>query len=299
VRDGGAGAGESGGVFDSVFGPDLMALLTREVLRERAGALIAESCAWAVGLSDQPHHLRLRGRVVPTGLTIGARAATGQLLSGEEDGRLELGDARPGSFQDVLNTVTADGTLIAEHFDREVVEPFVLDTCVQAAERARDTRAAAWTELLDELGEDGSDLVEVVRAGEWEAPLRIDAEHLVLAALGPVPLVEVEAEGLPLSLVRAAEAVTRAAAPPPAAPLDAARPDELAGALFLAEAALAGSGLTVPVPLHQADRLLDVLLAEGLLPEEVPALLPHLAVEPRTAAEVRATLAALGAGGIG
>ncbi|HEV7871478.1 MAG TPA: hypothetical protein VGO95_09510 [Modestobacter sp.] len=281
-----------------MFDVDFMALLTREALRERAGALIAEACAWAVGLSDQPHHLRVRGRVVPTGLTFGARAATGQLLSGEEDGRLELDDARPGSFQDVLNAVTADGTLIAEHFDREVVEPFVLDTCLRAAERARDTRAAAWAELLDELGEDGSDLVEVVRVGEWEAPLRIDAEHLVLSALGAVPLVEVEAEGLPLSLVRAAEAVTRAAAPPPAAPLDAERPDELAGALFLADAALNGSGLTLPVPLDQADRLLDLLLAEGLLPEEVPALLAHLPVEPATAAEVRATIATLGGPGL-
>ena len=277
-------------MFDSDFGPDPMALLTRDVLRERTPALIAEACAWAVGLSDQPHHLRVRGRVVSTGLTIGARAATGQPLSGEEDGRLELGDARPGSFQDVLNSVTADGTLIAEHFDREVVEPFVLDTCVQAAERARDTRPGVWTELLDELGEDGRDLREVVRVGEWEAPLRIDAEHLVLAALGAVPLVEVEAEGLPLSLVRAAEAVTRAAAPPERR-AEPGRPDELAGALFLAEAALQGAGLTVPVPPAQADRLLDVLLAEGLLPEEVPALLSHLPVEPATAAEVRATVA--------
>jgi hypothetical protein len=273
-----------------------MALLTREVLRERTGELIAEACAWAVGLSDQPHHLRVRGRVVPTGLTIGARAATGQPLGGEEDGRLELGDARPGSFQDVLSAVTPDGTLIAEHFDREVVEPFVLETCIRAAERARDTRGAAWTELLDELGEDGGDLAEVVRAGEWEAPLRIDAEHLVLAALGTVPLVEVEAEGLPLSLVRAAEAVTRAAAPPPPRPSEPGRPDELAGALFLAGAALESSGLTLPVPLAQADRLLDLLLAEGLLPEEVPALLAHLPVEPVTAAEVRATIAAFGHG---
>jgi hypothetical protein len=279
------------------FGPDPLALLTREVLRERAAELIAEACAWAVGLSDQPHHLRLRGRVVSTGLTIGARAATGQPLGGEEDGRLELGDARPGTFQDALNAVTPDGSLIAEHFDREVVEPFVLDTCVRALERARDTRPAAWAELLDELGEDGTDLVEVVRVGEWEAPLRIDAEHLVLAALGSVPLVEVEAEGLPLSLVRAAEAVTRAAAPsvPPA---DRGRPDELAGALFLAEAAVRAAALTLPVPLAQADRLLDVLLAEGLLPEEVPALLPHLPVEPATAAEVRATIVTLGPGGL-
>jgi hypothetical protein len=283
-------------VIDTDFGPDFMALLTREVLRERAGALIAEACAWAVGLSDQPHHLRVRGRVVPTGLTLGARAATGQLLSGEEDGRLELGDARPGSFQDALNAITPDGTLIAEHFDRQVVEPFVLDTCIRAAERTRDTRSAAWAELLDELGEDGGDLTEVVRVGEWEAPLRIDAEHLVLAALGAAPLVEVEAEGLPLSLVRAAEAVTRAAAPPPVVPAEPGRPDELAGALFLAEAALRASELALPVPPAQADRLLDVLLAEGLLVEEVPALLAHLPVEPATAAEVRATIAALGPG---
>ncbi|WP_153362371.1 hypothetical protein [Modestobacter roseus] len=276
------------------FGPDFMALLAREVLRERAGALIAEACAWAVGLSDQPHHLRVRGRVVTTGLTIGARAITGQPLSGEEDGRLELGDARPGSFQDALNAVTADGTLIAERFDREVVEPFALETCVLAAERARDTRAAAWAELLDELGEDGRDLVEVVRVGEWEAPLRIDAEHLVLAAIGSAPLVQVEAEGLPLSLVRAAEAVTRAAAPAPPAP-DPAR-DDLAGALFLAEAAVRESGLTLPVPPAQADRLLELLLAEGLLPEEVPTLLASLPVEPATAAEVRATVATLGSG---
>ncbi|WP_222195181.1 hypothetical protein [Modestobacter italicus] len=283
-------------MLDSDFGPDPMALLSREVLRERAAALIAEACAWAVGLSDHPHHTRLRGRVVATGLTIGARAATGQPLSGEEDGRLELGDARPGSFQDALNTVTAEGTLYAERFDREVIDPFVRDTCVRAAERARDTRPREWAELLDELGEDGADLAEVVQVGEWEAPLRIDAEHLVLAALGSAPLVEVEAEGLPLSLVRAAEAVTRAAAPP-AAPEPGPAVDELAGALFLAEAAIGAAGLPRPVPVAAADRLLDVLLAEGLLPEEVPALLPHLPVEPGTAAEVRATIAALGLGG--
>ena len=135
-------------MFDSDFGPDVMSLLTREVLRERAAALIAEACAWSVGLSDQPHLLRVRGRVVPTGLTIGARAATGQPLSGDEDGRLDLGDARPGSFQDVLNTVTADGTLVAEHFDAEVFERFVLETCVLAVQRARDSRSTAWADFL-------------------------------------------------------------------------------------------------------------------------------------------------------
>ena len=282
-----------------MFDVDWMGQLSREVLRERLPALIAETCAWTVGMSDRPHHERRRGRLGETGGTIGDRIARGQPLSGEEDGRLDLGDARPGSFRDVLNAVDATGVLYADRFDREVLEPFVLATCVLAAERARVSRRAEWAELLDDLGEDGRDLVGVVRAGEWEASLRTEAEHLALAALADVPLLEVEAEGLPLSLVRAAEAVTRAAAPPPAAPLDAARPDELAGALFLAEAALAGSGLTVPVPLHQADRLLAVLLAAGLLPAEAPALLPRLAAAPRTAAEARAPIAARGAGRIG
>ena len=277
-----------------MFDIDFMALLTREVLRERAAELIAEACAWSVGLSDQPHHLRRGDRLVATGVTMGARAANGQPLSGEEDGRLELGDARPGTFQDALNALAADGTVIAERFDVEVVEPFVLVTCVLAAERARDTRPGAWAELLDDLGEDGSDLVEVVRAGEWEAPLRIDAEHLVLAALGGVPLVQVEAEGLPLSLVRAAEAVTRAAAAPPA---PAPAPEEdLAGSLFLAHAALRAAEVTVPVPPAQAEQLLAALLAEGLLPEEVPAVLPHLPVESATVREVTAIVAAGGLG---
>jgi hypothetical protein len=276
-----------------VFDIDFMALLTREVLRERAAALIAEACAWSVGLSDQPHQLRRGGRLVTTGVTMGVRAANGLPLSGEEDGRLELGDARPGTFQDALNALAPDGTVYAERFDAEVVEPFVLATCVLAAERARDTRRQAWAELLDELGEDGSDLTEVVRVGEWEAPLRIDAEHLVLAALGDVPLVHVEAEGLPLSLVRAAEAVTRTAAalaPEPAAD------DDLAGSLFLAHAALRDSGVSVPVPPAEAERLLAALLAEGLLLEEVPAVVPHLPLEPETVREVNAIVAASGLG---
>jgi hypothetical protein len=37
-----------------VFDVDWMGLLGREVLRERAAALIAEACAWAVGLSCPP-----------------------------------------------------------------------------------------------------------------------------------------------------------------------------------------------------------------------------------------------------
>ena len=263
-----------------MFDVDWMGQLGREVLRERLPALIAETCAWTVGMSDRPHHERRRGRLGETGGTIGDRIARGQPLSGEEDGRLDLGDARPGSFRDVLNAVDATGVLYADRFDREVLEPFVLATCVLAAERARATRRAEWTELLDDLGEDGRDLVGVVRAGEWETPLRTEAEHLVLAALADVPLLEVEAEGLPLSLVRAAEALTReAATAPPSAP-----PGEdpaASGAVFLARAAVAD--LDEPVPPSQADRVLTALLAEGIEPEELPAVLPHLPLAPGTA----------------
>ncbi|SDD54847.1 hypothetical protein SAMN05660690_4514 [Geodermatophilus telluris] len=269
------------------FEPDWFGLLGREVLRERRAALIAEACAWSVGLSDRPHHLRLRGRLVATGSTIGDRAATGQALSGEEDGRLELGDARPGSFQDALNAVDADGTVVADRFDREVIEPFVHETCVLAADRARRTRPGQWAELLDDLGEDGAELADVVRAGEWEQPLRTDAEHLVLAALGTAPLLEVEAEGLPLSLVRAAEAAAREAAAPPPAP----EPEDLSGALFLALAAVREAGLPAPVPAEDAPRLLAALAEQGLEPAEVTGVLPQLPLAPGTAEMVRAHLA--------
>ncbi|SFO70170.1 hypothetical protein SAMN05660464_0623 [Geodermatophilus dictyosporus] len=276
-------------MFESLgFEPDWFGLLGREVLRERRAALIAEACAWSVGLSDRPHHLRLRGRLVATGSTIGDRAATGQALSGEEDGRLELGDARPGSFQDALNAVDADGAVFADRFDREVIEPFVHETCVLAADRARRTRPGQWAELLDDLGEDGAELGDVVRAGEWEQPLRTDAEHLVLAALGTAPLLEVEAEGLPLSLVRAAEATARAAAAPRPEP----EPEDLSGALFLALAAVREAGLPAPVPADDAPRLLAALAEQGLEPDEVAAVLPHLDLAPGTADRVAALLAA-------
>src|SRR4029450_2901391 len=116
-----------------------MGLLTREVLRERSAELIAETCAWAVGMSDQPHYLRTAGRIVATGTTVGARAAKELPLGDEEDGRLDLGDARPGSFQDALNAIGADGVLHAHRFDEEVLHPFVHETCVRAAARARRT----------------------------------------------------------------------------------------------------------------------------------------------------------------
>jgi hypothetical protein len=272
-----------------VFESDLMTVLSREVLRERRDALIAETCAWAVGLSDRPYVLRRQGRLVPTGGTLGERAAAGLSLSGDEDGRLELGDARPGSFQDALNALRPDGTVNADAFDAEVLERFVRDVCVAAADRLRRTRPAAWAELVEGLGEDDeSDLADVVRSGEWEAPLRIVAEELVLGALAAVPLLEVEVEGLPLSAIRAAEAVTRAAAVPPSPPADG---EHLAGALFLAEAALRDAELATPVPEAQAGRLLAALLDQGLEPDEVPAVLTRLPVEPAAAAKVRALLA--------
>jgi hypothetical protein len=270
-----------------VFEVDPVGLLAREVLRERLGVLVAESCAWAVGLSDLPHSHRRHGRVVPSGTTIGARAAAGQQLSGEEDARLELGDPRPGSFADALNALTADGRVHADRFETDVLAPFVTDTCVEAALRVRARDPQSWEELLDDLGEDGADLVAVVRAAEWEAPLRTEAELLLLAALGDVPLVEVESEGLPLSLVRAAEAELRRAAPEPSPPPAG---DELSGALFLAEVAVRESGLPVPVSPAEAPALLAALRAQGLQPEEVLSLLPALPVPVDTADRVAGLL---------
>jgi hypothetical protein len=224
---------------------------------------------------------------------VGERAAKELPLGDEEDGRLDLGDARPGSFQDALNAVGADGVLQAHRFDTDVLHPFVHDTCVRAAERARDTRSEAWAELADDVGEDDGDLAGVVRAGGWEEPLRIDAEHLVLAALGGAPLIEVEAEGVPLALVRAAEAATRAAvAPQPPATED----DDLAGSLFLARAAVSATGTTLPIGPDAAERLLDELLAHGLEPDEVVAVLPSLPVDPETADTVVAILRSAGIG---
>jgi hypothetical protein len=278
---------------EGVFDIDWLGLLTREVLRERAAELIAETCAWAVGMSDQPHYLHAAGRIVATGTTVGERAAKDLPLGDEEEGRLDLGDARPGSFQDALNAVGADGVLQAHRFDEEVLHPFVRETCVRAAERARRTRPESWAELADDVGEDDGDLAEVVRAGGWEAPLRIDAEHLVLAALGTVPLIEVEAEGLPLSLVRAVEAVTRAAVTEPA---PAAADDALAGSLFLAEAAVTATGAPLPVGPDAAERLLEELLAHGLEADEVVAVLPHLPVHTETVATVVAIIRAAGIG---
>jgi hypothetical protein len=276
-----------------VFAPDWMDLLCREVLRERTGALVAEACAWAVGLSDQPHHLRRYGTVTPSGLTLGGRAESGLPLAGEEDGRIDLGDARPGSFQDALNALAADGALHADRFDAEVLVPFVHETCLLAAERARRTRGPAWAELADDVGADDDDLGAVVAAGGWEAPVRTEAEHRVLAALADVPLIEVEAEGLPLSLVRAAEAVTRGAAEPARS---AVPDDDLAGSLFLAEAAVTATGAPTPVPPDAAERLAEQLLAHGLEPAEVIAVLPHLPVQPETADTVVAIVRAAGTG---
>jgi hypothetical protein len=267
-----------------VFDVDWMGRLSRELLRERTAALIAETCAWAVGLSDRPHYRHGSAGVVPSGLTLGARAATDQHLGSDEAGRLDLGDARAGSFRDALNALDPAGRLYADRFDEEVLHPFAHETCLLAADRARTARPAAWAELADDVGEDPADLAAVLHAGEWEVPLRAEAELLVLAALADVPLLDVEAEGVPLSLVRAAEAIARGAAAP-ADPV-AGTPPDLAGALFLAEAAVRTSGLPVPVPVDRARALTADLLAAGLDPDEVVAVLPHLALAPGAAEAV-------------
>jgi hypothetical protein len=275
-----------------VFDVDAVGVLARELVRERAATLVAEACAWSVGLSDAPHLVRRHGRLVATGATLGSRAAAGLPLSGEEDRRLELGEPRVGTFADALGALTERGTLYADGLDERVLAPFVLDTCLSALERARDLFPDELAELLEEVGEDGSDPVAVVRAAEWEAPLRVEAERLAVTALGGLPLIEVEAEGLPLSLVRAAEDVARSAAPaesvPPAASLDPG--SDLAGALFLAEAAVAAAGLTVPVPPAQAASLLTALEGQGLEAQEMLEVLPHLPVRSDTAEQVAAAL---------
>ena len=277
-----------------MFDVDWMGQLTREVLRERTAALIAEACAWAVGMSDRPHYRPGVAGVVPSGLTLGARAATDQLLGSEENGRLDLGDARAGSFRDALNALDADGRPYADRFDEEVLHPFAHETCLLAAQRARATRPGAWAELADDVGEDPADLPAVLHAGEWEVPLRMEAEVLALAALADVPLLDVEAEGVPLSLVRAAEAVARGAATTPAA-VDPPGSD-LAGSLFLARAAVTATGAPLPVAPEAAERLVGELLAHGLEPGEVVAVLPHLPVQPATADEVVAIVRAAGLG---
>jgi hypothetical protein len=258
------------------------ALVGDEVLRERGADLVAEACAWSVGLSDLPHYEHRDGRVVQSGDTLGLRAGAEQPLSVEGAGRFALGDAGPGTFQDALNALAPGGGVHADRFDEDVLTPFALDTGVRAAERLRDVDADDWAELLDELGEDGSDLPAVVRALEWDVTLKARAEQLVLDALGGVPLLEVEAEGTPLAVVRAAERETGAAVRPD----DPGTTDPDPGALFLAESALEQAGLPRPVPPDEAARLLAVLRAEGLEPEEVREVLPHLPVLADTAEQV-------------
>jgi hypothetical protein len=279
-----------------VFDVDWMGLLTREVLRERVAELIAEACAWSVGMSDRPHYRPGAAGVVPSGLTLGDRAATDQFLGSEESGRLDLGDARAGSFRDALNAVDGEGRVYADRFDEEVLHPFAHDTCLLSAERARATRPGAWAELADDVGEDPADLPAVLHAGEWEVPLRAEAELLVLAALADVPLLEVEAEGAPLALVRAAEALARGAVAPPPPAGNGAPDADLAGAVLLAEAAVREADLPVPVPPDRARPLVAELRAEGLEPEEILAVLPHLPLGPGTADEVVVILRTGGTG---
>jgi hypothetical protein len=259
---------------------DALGLTARELLRERAPELIAHTCAWSVGLSDQPHYELKDGRLAPSGLTLGARAELGQSFATEALGRLELGDALPGSFKDALNSQARDGRLYVELLDDEVLRGFARATGVLALEGLREAAPDDMAELLDDAGSDGKDLAAVVRILEWEEVLRADAEELVLAALGDAPLLDVETEGAPLSVVTAAERLTAQAAAPTAEE-SGSDPDE--GVMFLAEAAIDRSGLQRPVPPDAARPLLVALLQEGLELDEIRQALPHLPVLADTA----------------
>jgi len=260
----------------------VLSLRARELLRERGSELIAETCAWSVGIADHPHYELKDGRVAPTGQTLGSRAELEQPLGTESAGRIDLADARPGSFQDALNAHAPDGTLYADQLDLQVLTRFAEETGVRALEDLQAHDPEQYAELLDELGEDGTDLPALVRSLEWLVTLRTEGEELVLAALGDLPLLAVEREGVPLSVVRAAERLTRDAAPPESAPAD--EPDE--AVIFLAHAAIGRAGLSTPVPPEQARALLVALLEEGLEADEVRRALDHLPVLADTAEQV-------------
>jgi hypothetical protein len=72
--------------------------------------------------------------------------------------------------------------------------------------------------------------------------------------------------------------------------------DDLAASLFLARAAVTATGVPVPVPPERAAALLQQLLAHGLEPGDVVAVLPELPVQPAT---VEVIVALLDAGGPG
>jgi hypothetical protein len=72
--------------------------------------------------------------------------------------------------------------------------------------------------------------------------------------------------------------------------------DDLAASLFLAEAAVTATGVALPVAPDAAERLLEQLLAHGLEPDEVVAVLPHLPVQRETADTVVAIIRAAGIG---
>jgi hypothetical protein len=108
---------------------------------------------------------------------------------------------------------------------------------------------------------------------------------------------DVEAEGLPLSLVRAAEEEVRRAAPPVAAEPAAAEQDELVGALFLARSAVEAAQLPLPVPPSHSSDLLDLLLGQELEPAEILQLLPSLPVQQDTIESLTPTLERLAGDG--
>ena len=60
---------------------------------------------------------------------------------------------------------------------------------------------------------------------------------------------------------------------------------------------MTATGVALPVAPDAAERLAEELLAHGLEPDEVVAVLPHLPVQPETADTVVAIIRAAGIGG--
>ena len=59
---------------------------------------------------------------------------------------------------------------------------------------------------------------------------------------------------------------------------------------------MTATGAAVPVPPDAAESLVEQLIAHGLEADEVLAVMPHLPVQPETAASVTAIIGAAGIG---
>ena len=230
-------------------------------------------------MSDQPHHLRSGGRMVGDRAR---RSASGRLhrpAAQRRGGRPARSGRRPaGQLPGRAQRARADGTV---HADRSTSRSSTRSCSdLRAGCRAGPARPgpAAWRELPDDLGEDGptSPRSSGRRLGGAAADRR-RAPRPRRARRGP--LIEVEAEGLPLSLVRAAEGIARGAAPParrrPATTTwPAAVPRHAAPTRPACRAGATGGGRDAGRP---------PCSRRGCCSRRSPAVLPHLPVQPETA----------------